>query len=242
MASPTPLGQDTFSPALLHANAYHRWVFEALAPWITGRVLEVGSGHGLYTAQLRASGHEVVVSDIDPATCEQLAARFSDDPHVRVLRMDGVDESLAEQVGPVDTILAINILEHLADDRTFVTAAGRLLRRSPRGRLVVFAPAGPSLYGSLDRLAGHHRRYDAEGLRALMAQAGLQTRQLRPFNVVGGVGWWLDARLVHHRSIASGAVARQVGLANLLVPVLRRLDAPLRRLGFGQSLVCVAEV
>jgi SAM-dependent methyltransferase len=244
MDSGTPRGQETFSPALLDAVAYHRWVFETLAPWIQGRVLEVGSGHGTYTAHLRKAGHTVLVTDIDPTVCARLAVKFSHDPFVHVLQMDGIDERRIGQSAPIDTVLAINMLEHVPDDAAFVDAAAGVLRRlaRDRGRLVTFSPAHQRLYGSLDRLAGHYRRYSVDDIQRLFVRVGLQVLTLRYFNPVGGLAWWLDAHLLHHQAIDSADIGWQLRFANRLVPASRFLDRLLQPSRFGQSVICVGEV
>jgi hypothetical protein len=110
----------------------------------------------------------------------------------------------------------------------------------PGGRLLLLVPACPALYGDLDRLAGHHRRYRRRDLARLAAALPCRVRLLEHFNPLGGLGWWLN-RFRRHRDLDSRGVNRQIVLFDrFLVPLSRALD-PLTRNIFGQSLICVLE-
>lgn len=69
-----------------------------------------------------------------------------------------------------DGIVALDLLEHLEDDRAAVAEAFRVLR--PGGVLLVTVPAHPWLWGSHDLAMGHVRRYDNKSMRALLQGAG----------------------------------------------------------------------
>lgn len=230
----------TYAPAMRTAMRYHRWVFGSFAPFVRGRVLEVGSGHGIYTRWLRERGHEVIASDIDGQACAALAAEFAGDAGVWTTCMDGIEPG--KLTGrEIDTVLAVNVLEHIADDAKFVADAAALLR--PRGgRLAVFVPKSPALYGPMDELAGHKRRYKREALRELLESAGFAIERLRPFNGVGAVGWWLNSKLARPKSLADGAIQSQVGAFNALVPLFRLVEPLYRLAGIGQSLVAWARI
>ena len=66
-------------------------------------------------------------------------------------------ESITD-AAPFDTILYVDVLEHIADDAAELARARRLL--TPEGNLVVLAPAHQSLFSPFDAAVGHYRRYD----------------------------------------------------------------------------------
>src|SRR5256885_12311879 len=108
---------------------------------------KIGSGIG----NLRAfplDRRSVVLPDPEPAYLERLRARFAGHPNVEVTRLylPTVDGALAAR--RFDTVICLNVLEHVADDRGSLAAIARLL--APGGRLVLLVPALPWLYGSLD--------------------------------------------------------------------------------------------
>jgi hypothetical protein len=70
-----------------------------------------------------------------------------------------------ETAARYDTILYIDVLEHIDDDAAELAAAA--LRLAPGGNLVVLAPAHQFLFSPLDEAVGHCRRYNARSLTAL---------------------------------------------------------------------------
>jgi hypothetical protein len=88
------------------------------------------------------------------------------------------------------------------------------------GRAIILVPAGPRLFGTLDKVLGHQRRYTRDQLTSLAERAGFSVEAILPFNRVGAVGWWLNGRLLRRTSLGLW----QIKLLNLLTPLLRRLD------------------
>jgi SAM-dependent methyltransferase len=132
-----------------------------------------------------------------------------------------------------DTIVCLNVLEHVADDDLSLQAMRSLLDR--RGRLILLVPALPGLYGSLDRALGHVRRYTSRELRAKFDRGGLRMRHLEYFNLAGLPGWWLTGRVLRREMIPAASLR----WFDMLVPLFR-----LERLlpwRLGQSLIAIGE-
>jgi SAM-dependent methyltransferase len=72
----------------------------------------------------------------------------------------------------IDFILAVDICEHVPDDRQLLRELHCVLK--PGGRLLVVVPAHPILWGEHDALFGHYRRYYREELRSRMDGAGFR--------------------------------------------------------------------
>jgi SAM-dependent methyltransferase len=215
------------------APRYRRYQFALIAPHCGPTVLEVGAGLGEFAAQFQRL-RRLVLTDTDPICLEALAKRFADRPEVEVrpLDLDGGVE-LAE---PVDTVIALNVLEHIVEDREALRALSRVVR--PGGSIVLWVPAYPSLYGEFDRLVGHVRRYRPRELRAAVTEAGLRVQVLVPVNLLGGLAWWLAVR-TGRTSSASERLVRWYD--RLVIPAEQVLEKLLRP-PFGQSLLCVARV
>jgi len=157
-----------------HANNWKSYFASLLRPYIGGDVLEVGAGIGATT---RTLFNESVDSWVALEPDAELAARFriatSDMrpiPECIDGTLDGLDASLR-----FDTILYIDVLEHIADDKSELRNAAKHL--SPGGALIVLSPAFPSLYSEFDRALGHERRYTARSLASVfpdgLSQAAL---------------------------------------------------------------------
>jgi SAM-dependent methyltransferase len=215
------------------APRYNRWMYERLRPWVGRRVLEIGAGIGNMSAFL-IDRDRVVLTDTEPYYLGRLRARYRDLPHVTVaeLRLPATDARLAAE--RLDTVVCLNVLEHIEDDRASLVAMRDLL--VPRGRLILLVPSLRVLYGSLDQALGHFRRYVPRELATKLAEAGFRVRHLEYFNLAGVPGWWLTGRVLRRRLIPRGALRWY----DALVPLFRlERFLPWR---IGQSLIAIGEV
>lgn len=213
-------------------DRYNSFLFEQIRPAIGQRVLEVGAGTGNLTQYLRGRDR-VVATDIDPQYVELLGRRFEHHSNVDVAVFDlgaEVPAHVAQQ--RFDTIICLNVLEHVADDRGALARLRELL--DPGGRLVLLVPAHRSLYGTIDEAIGHHRRYEREALVSLLGDVGFEVEEYKHVNAASIPGWLLNGRVLKRRSVPG----MQARLADRLVPLYRferRIGLP-----FGLSIIAVA--
>lgn len=215
---------------LAQAPRFNRWMYDRLAHWIGDGVLEVGSGIG-NMSQFLLSRSRVVLTDTEPAYRAYLERRFHDRPHVRVRSVTLPDVPADLLADPFDSVVCLNVLEHIEQDRDALAGMRDLLR--PGGNVVLLVPALPALYGELDRALGHFRRYTPALLRRLFQETGLALRHLEYFNLAGMPGWWFVGRVLRRAMIPTGSLR----LYNGLVPLFR-----LERLlpwRLGQSLIAI---
>lgn len=234
----TPVGTATMSSGLHGAQNYHRWTFSWIDHDVAGRVLDVGGGTGNHMQYL--TDREVVSIDLSLDCVEALRERHAAQRRWRFEVGDITSEETVTVLGPAsfDTVLSCNVFEHIGDDERAFRQAAELLR--PGGKLVLVLPAHARLYGDMDRLAGHYRRYDRAMVRARLEAAGLRELRLRYVNAVGAIGWFVNSRFARHQDLSSGSINGQIGLFDRLVPLLKKLEGD-RGLPFGQSLICVAQ-
>jgi len=206
----------------------NRWIYSKLAAHIRGEVLEIGSGIGNLSGHIIGDASRVVLSDLEPDYLEVLARRFADNDRVTVVRydLDG-DPPPAIARRRFDAIVAVNVVEHIADDRALVARLAALLR--PGGKLLIYVPACPFAYGSLDRALGHHRRYSRATLTALLAGAGLHFDPPRFMNFFGLLGWALNGRVLHRTRLSP----TQLGLFENLMPLFSLEDHVRLPVGLG---------
>jgi SAM-dependent methyltransferase len=218
---------------LAAAHRYRRYLHGLLAPWLGSSVLEVGAGLGDFSAELLGR-ERLVVSDHDPVCVRALDERFGDRPEVEVVAADVPQLKVSP---PVDTVVAVNVLERLGDDVAALRAlAGNAVPGS--GRLLLIVPGYPGLHGAFDEALGHVRRYTPDRLRAAVEAAGLLPEQVRPVNLIGGVAWWAAVR-VGRQGRPTPTLVRLYD--HLVVPAERLLERRVRP-AFGQSILCVARV
>lgn len=238
--APPRTGMETMSSAMLEIPEYYRWMAAQFERYLGDTVLDVGTGPGTHLPFL--AGRRVIAVDLSASCLDDVGRRF---PWVETLRADASDPAIAERLAGrgVDTITCLNVLEHIPDDGRAIETFARILR-ARRGRLVLVVPAHPVLYGSMDRLADHLRRYSLAGLLRLVEARGFRPLLARHFNVVGGLAWYLNAKLLPVRDLSAPAVNWQIRVfGRVVLPVARMGDTVLNRwlgLPFGQSLIVVA--
>jgi SAM-dependent methyltransferase len=217
------------------APHYRQWEYDLVAPFLGSSVLEIGSGMGHFSEKLVEAGLDrVVLSDPDEGCLEGLRRDYGDRPGIEVtsITLPGA-VSLVE---PVESVVAMNVLEHIEDDAQALRDLAAAL--APGGRIVLWVPAYMQLYGEFDRKVGHFRRYVPATIRSAVERAGLHVGYLRRVNFLGGLAWWLAVR----RGGARQPNPRLVWLYdNIVVPTSRTVEKVVEP-PFGQSIVCVAEV
>jgi SAM-dependent methyltransferase len=230
------VAQDTVGSATLErladAPAFNRWMYDRLAPWISGSVLEIGAGIGNLSRFL-VDRPRVVLTDTDPTYRAELARRFGGRPSVRVTALTLPEQPPDLAPASFDTVVCLNVLEHVEQDRAALVTIRELL--VPGGRLVLLVPALPALYGTLDRALSHCRRYTKQGLRERYRDAGFAMRRMEYFNLAGLPGWFLVGRVLRRRLLPRGSMR----VYDALVPLFRlERYLPWR---LGQSLIAVGE-
>lgn len=146
------------------ATRWKAYWAQAIAPYLSGRVLEVGAGIGANTRHLLSLAPRSIWTAIEPddslrSSLEKVA--FPLGSKVRVL---GGTSARLDPSERFDTILYIDVLEHIENDSGELQTVARHL--APGGHLIVLAPAHSWLMSEFDRSIGHYRRYNRRTLRA----------------------------------------------------------------------------
>lgn len=214
-----------------HARNWKAYWRRALTPWIRGDVLEVGAGIGTNTPLLRGlTAAAWTCLEPDAAQLER-ARRAHAELDLAARHVVGTLATLDERER-FDTLLYLDVLEHIPDDRAELDLAAR--RLTPGGRIVVLSPAHQGLFTEFDRAIGHHRRYDRASLAAV-GPAALEREALFYLDSVGLCAS-LANRVLLHQSAPSLAQVRTWD--RFMVPVSRVLD-PLLLRRVGKSIVGV---
>lgn len=205
--------------ALAHTPRFNRWMASTVSPFLGQRVLEIGAGIGNLSMHLSRRRQHYTASDFDAEHLARLRTRLLYRPNVTVRECDlenaGHFESMREQF---DSVVCLNVLEHVENDFQGLENIRRALL--PGGRAIILVPNDPRLYGTLDSVLGHHRRYTEAELTAKMTQAGLTVERVIPFNRITRPGWILNARVLKRQSFGRF----QLWVFDRLVWVWRKLD------------------
>jgi SAM-dependent methyltransferase len=146
-----------------------------IRPFIRGDVIEVGAGIGSNTPFLDPGGdRRWVCLEPDPRLLAQLTRTLKQTTGRQYETVCGTLQTV-DGSQQFDTIIYIDVLEHIANDREELNSAAARLR--PGGRIVVLAPAHQWLFSPFDAAIGHFRRYNRSMLRSI-SPAGLTIEQL----------------------------------------------------------------
>jgi SAM-dependent methyltransferase len=202
------------------------------------RILDVGCGDGLFFESLSRFGH---VEGLEPDASIVTDPRWRD--RIKVASLGDDPGALPEAA--YDLVLMLDVLEHVADDRSALDAVRRSVR--PGGHLLLTVPALGWLWSRHDEVNEHYRRYDRRALRGVLESAGFEVEVLRY------VFAWTVAPLLVRRWLSpaggKGHLAADAGLAippgpvNRLLTLVSRGDHALGRLvpwPVGSSLLAVA--
>jgi SAM-dependent methyltransferase len=166
--------------------AVHNWKAywtSQVQPFLHGDVLEVGAGIGSNTLLLNqgSAAHRWVCVEPDPQLIGELQRKLHNDPNGQLY--EAITGTLANVAGQLfDTVIYIDVLEHIEHDGEELTAAAKLLR--PGGHIIVLSPAHQSLYTPFDAAIGHFRRYNKKMVRAI-SPPSLKLIRLRYLDFVG---------------------------------------------------------
>ncbi len=139
-----------------HVNAYR-----FAARLVRGRILDVGCGEGYGAAALAGSGGRVIAFEYDAAAAAHAAVTH---PGLSVAVADGCHLPVAD--GSLESVVAMQVLEHLYCADRFVASCRRALR--PGGVLVITTPNRRTFSPDGTRNPFHVYEYEAEELRALL--------------------------------------------------------------------------
>ena len=219
------LGSDVLR-SLEGAHRYNRALAALLAsvPISGGRVLDFGAGSGEFARRLREMGADVVCIEPDAVMCERLIG----EGFVAFRTLEEVTDSF-------DSVVMMNVLEHVEDDGALLTQLAQ--RMAPEGRLFVFVPALQILYSKFDALIGHFRRYSHDSLERAVSNAGFEVLYIRWFDSLGVL-----AAMVFKMLRRTEPTATAVGVYDrYLFPISQIGDRVLHRF-IGKNLYCVAQL
>lgn len=214
-----------------HAVNWKAYFHSRLAPHIRGEVLELGAGIGGTTRTL-CDGNQAswLCAEPDGGMAERLRAAAREDPFpVEPEVLTGGVADL-EPGRLFDSVLYIDVLEHIEDDRGELERVK--LHLKPGGKLIVLSPAFQFLFSPFDAAVGHHRRYTARTLAAVMP-SDLERVRLFYLDSVG-----MLTSLVNRFLLKQGTPGLdQIRLWDRVIVRVSRFVDPLTFYSFGRSVI-----
>ena len=231
-------GKDTLH-SFSRAYRFNQWMFDQIFPWASGKILEAGSGIGNISRLFIERKFSITLSDIMSDYILRLRRSFGNDPHVDgIVQLDlsspDISAEYPELAGQFDTVVALNVIEHISDDALAIRNCRKVLRN--QGRMIILVPAFQFLFNSLDTDLQHYRRYTKKTITKLMEENGFKVIHKSYFNFMGMVGWYISGVLMKNKKIPRS----QLRIFEKLVPLFRLIDFVIFR-SAGVSVIAVAE-
>jgi SAM-dependent methyltransferase len=227
--------------AMAGASNYHEWILGLFKPFLGQHLVEVGAGLGSF-AELILKHHSCqTFSLIEPSEgmYRQLVANARRLQTIaRVETFHGTFRAAAPLIKSSqtpDSIIYVNVLEHIMDDDGELDVIYQTL--SEAGRVFVFVPALPWLYGAFDEQVGHVRRYTKSELEKKLQRAGFKMALSSYFDFAGIGPWWVKYCLLRSATMQPGGVRLY---DRLIVPAARRIEAFISP-PIGKNVIAVAE-
>lgn len=203
---------------LSRAPRFTKWMADVIKPYVNNRVLEIGAGIGNLTMHL-VPRDAYWATDVNSEYLDTLERLRVNRPYLHAEYLDATNSESFPAGPSFDTVIFLNVLEHLDDDRGALRNVYNVLEAG--GTAVVLVPGGPGLFGTLDEVLGHCRRYTPQQLTEVGRAAGFKLERLIEFNRAGVIAWWLNGRILRRKTFGLA----QIRLLNLLTPVFRLLDS-----------------
>ncbi|MEP6667591.1 MAG: glycosyltransferase [Chthoniobacter sp.] len=218
--------------ALEQAPQFNLWMYESVKPWLGDRVAELGVGRGNLSRHIRLHG-QVLLTDYRIDYLTELKGKWATQKNLQIGKLDMTERGDYEQLRAFapDSVVFLNVLEHLEDDRAVLR---NLFETVPAGcRIVVLVPYNMKLYSEFDKALGHFRRYAKGELEGKMNEAGLEVEKQFFFNKVGVWAWYVANTLGGQKALKPW----QLRIYGILTPIFRVLDGILPTSGLSTVVI-----
>ena len=221
--------------ALLVLRRYRDWILDEFRPYLQGNAAEIGAGIGSYSEEILQSVATLDLVEPSSIGVERLTAAFARNGRIKLIPSTAEQWLADSRPESYDSVVMINVLEHIADDESTLAGLRRVLR--PDGHLLLFVPALMLLFSRLDTLLGHYRRYHLPALRKKVEAAGFVIRSARYFDVLGTAPWLVVNRMFGATEFSPGAAAFYDAVGVPLTRTLERVVTP----PFGKNVLLIAQ-
>ena len=210
------------------AKNWRKYQFENVLKYINSSVLEVGPGTGNNVQYYRDRASEITLLEINKDTADSLKSKFKGDKKITVLNSD-----INSQERKFDTILYMDVLEHIEDDEKEINRALEQLK--PGGNIIFFIPAYQFLYSDFDKAIGHVKRYTKHFFLTFKRDKKISITELKYFDSIGFFMALLN-KLFNKDKIET--IGLGIKIWNKLIFLSKIMDLIFFN-KFGKSLLCI---
>lgn len=215
-------------------DKYFSWVYDVIKPFTGQRILDIGCARGNITDFVK--GRELVIGiDVLEDFVNDYKNRFKNFKNISAFKCN-IEKDNAEFLlnKDIDTIICLNVLEHIENDMQALKNMHRILKTG--GKLIIQVPAFACLYGTLDAADIHFRRYGKKEIISRITAAGFKIKKVFYFNIAGIIGWFISGKILKDKHFKKD---RGI-LFNSIIPFLRFIEKAIKP-PIGLSIFVAAE-
>lgn len=211
-------------------DRYSKWIYHMYEKYIGKEVLDIGGGVGTAISFYIDKAERVVATELFENQVNIMNKRFENYQYFKAIQADIMKDDFSAY-DKFDTIILINVLEHIEDDRKALANMKKLLKDS--GTIIICVPAMPGLYCYMDKNVGHYRRYTKGELRVKAKRAELQVIEDKYMNFMGILPYWIKGKLKRDNggsfstSIDEGESKLYSIATSILEPIERVIKPPI---------------
>ena len=165
------------------AKIFQKYIFFKIRKYFKNGIFEVGAGLGSFTKEYVNDFKEVHISDLDENNYNVLNSKFLE-KKVKISQ-----EKIQDTNDNYNTIVYLNVLEHIKEDLEEINLAASKLNQG--GRLIILVPAHQKLYSKFDKAIGHHKRYNIEFFKNIRNK-NLKIKKLIYLDALGYLLYFLN--------------------------------------------------
>lgn len=229
---PEASGVREFLIKISKMNRTNQWIFQTIEPFPGNRILDAGCGNGNITKYFKDK-ELVITVDNNEQILEDMKKSLSVCGNFKLIKRDLSDPGIIPLIkkDKIDTIVCLNALEHIQNDTDVLENFYNILENY--GRLIILVPAWKFLYSSLDKTAGHVRRYTKEELICKLNERFF-IQHISYFDLFGTIGWFLLGRVFKRKHLSTGLLDLFERLVVFFIFLEKILHLP-----FGLSLLAI---
>ena len=199
---------------------YNDWLLKQISKYLRGDILEVGAGIGNFTSKLSRYG-KVTAIDYDSGYQN---AGYGD--------IEKASYSFGNKT--FDTIICMNVLEHIKDDQRALENMFSLLNNN--GKLILLVPAFQWAYGEIDKGLGHYRRYTKKEAESKLCDSRFKIQDSCYLNWLGLFGWFINGKILKLKLLPEN----QLGIFNIIARPFLIIEEFIKPF-FGLSVLLIGE-
>jgi 2-polyprenyl-3-methyl-5-hydroxy-6-metoxy-1,4-benzoquinol methylase len=217
-----PVGAKTLN-LISRADRFNQWIYDIIKPFLKGDIFEAGSGIGNISKFIIKDQYSITLSDINENYCTYLKKNYGRFQNVKdIISIDfqhpEYQINYEGYKNRFDTIILLNVIEHLEDDNRAVSICNYMLKAN--GHLIILAPSYPFLFCNLDKELGHYRRYTLKQLSKVIEGNKFCLLQKTYFNFLGIAGWLVSGKILQKGILGKN----EMSVFDKFVPLAKLFD------------------